>query len=296
MGRAMFFVSITTAAILAALLFMRRRAHRARPTQIKFLATTTIKQSNEEAATTPVNEEPEAIPVSYSGSNARMQIRAVVLAAALFIAAIAAVLFAVNPTEDGNTLEPPSLAEGPTVAPQITPTGETPATASSSPEPGPTVQPVGVDVTRLRLPTLGIDAPIVTMGVDQSGTMQSPNNPTDVAWYNFSARPGEMSNVVMAGHLDYVNYGPAVFYRLKEARPGDEVELVLVDGSVARYRVEGVTSYDEATAPVLDIVGPTDVEMVTLITCGGSFDPLSREYDKRVVLRAERIYESAQAN
>jgi LPXTG-site transpeptidase (sortase) family protein len=100
----------------------------------------------------------------------------------------------------------------------------------------------------------------------------------------------------MAGHLDYVDYGPAVFYRLKEASMGDELQLQLVDGSVARYRVTGVTSYDEATAPVQEIVGPTDTEVVTLITCGGSFDPASREYDKRVVLRAERIDEVAVTN
>jgi LPXTG-site transpeptidase (sortase) family protein len=100
----------------------------------------------------------------------------------------------------------------------------------------------------------------------------------------------------MAGHLDYYNYGPAVFYRLREARPGDEVRLLLVDGTTALYRVHNVTVYDEATAPVQEIVGPTDGEFVTLITCGGSFDRLSREYDKRVVLRAERISESAQAN
>jgi LPXTG-site transpeptidase (sortase) family protein len=146
------------------------------------------------------------------------------------------------------------------------------------------------------VPSLGIDAPIVTLGIDPNGTMQSPNTPTDVAWYSFSARPGERSNVVMSGHFDYINHGPAVFYRLKEARQAEEVRLVLEDGSIARYRVFEVTSYEEATAPVLDIVGPTDREVVTLITCDGSFDPQSREYDKRIVLRAERINDTAQAN
>lgn len=174
------------------------------------------------------------------------------------------------------------------------------AAASATPK---ATQPAGggdtatpLDVMRIVVPSLEIDAPIVTLGVDPDGTMQSPDNPVDVAWYNFSARPGEVGNVVMAGHLDYVNHGPAVFYRLKEARLGDEVRLVLGDGTLATYRVRDVTTYDEATAPVQEIVGPTENEVVTLITCGGSFDPLSREYDKRVVLRAERVQHNALVN
>jgi LPXTG-site transpeptidase (sortase) family protein len=170
------------------------------------------------------------------------------------------------------------------------------AAPSEAPLTTPSVEPRGIEVARIVMPSLGIDAPIVTLGIDGNGAMLSPDNPVDVAWYSFSALPGEGSNVVMAGHLDYVNYGPAVFYRLKDARPGEEVHLSLVDGTTARYRVLDVTSYDEATAPVQEIVGPTDREIVTLITCGGAFDPLAREYNKRVVLRAERILGSAQAN
>ena len=100
----------------------------------------------------------------------------------------------------------------------------------------------------------------------------------------------------MAGPRDYVNYGPAVFYSLRDAQPGSEVHLALVDGSIANYRVLNVVMYDESTAPVLEIVGPTERETLTLITCGGSFDPASREYDKRVVLRAERVGEVASAS
>ena len=193
-------------------------------------------------------------------------------------------LFAVTSSPVGDPLARPPAAE------REQPSDRLPSAATEQPA------PTGTDVARIVVPSLGIDAPIVTLGIDPNGTMQSPNTPTDVAWYSFSARPGERSNVVMSGHFDYINHGPAVFYRLKEARQGEEVRLVLEDGAIARYRVFEITSYEEATAPVLDIVGPTDREVVTLITCDGSFDPQSREYDKRIVLRAERINDTAQAN
>jgi LPXTG-site transpeptidase (sortase) family protein len=282
----MFFAIVVTITILAACLFVLRRS-RSDPAAAADLALKTIKQSNNQTV---------APTVGYTEPNPSMSRWSLTLAAVLFTAAVIALALAVRPAGDNR----PQLALGPAAtatavaqqssSPSSGSTEATPATAA------PGDPPEGVDIARLLVPSLGIDAPIITMGVDTDGTMQSPANPTDVAWYSFSARPGERSNVVMAGHLDYVNYGPAVFYRIKEARPGEEVQLVLVDGTTASYRVIDVTSYDEATAPVLDIVGPTDAELVTLITCGGSFDPLAREYDKRVVLRAERVLDAAVNN
>jgi LPXTG-site transpeptidase (sortase) family protein len=280
-SRMMFFAIVVTITVLAAYLFSSRRG-RPQDATVDSSTAKTIKQSN----------------VEYTDPDSRMSRWPLIVSAALFAAAVIALAFAVRPTGD----DAPTQALGPdatatAVAQQASPE----ATGSVRPEAlegrsGAGEAPEGVDVARLLVPSLGIDAPIVTMGIDPDGTMQSPSNPTDVAWYNFSARPGERSNVVMAGHLDYVNYGPAVFYRIREARPGEEVQLVLIDGTVASYRVLDVTTYDEATAPVLDIVGPTDGELVTLITCGGSFDPLAREYDKRVVLRAERVLDAALSN
>lgn len=214
------------------------------------------------------------------------------------LAALAALAYAVAPSGNDNEtpraadLGSPSADASPASTAGATRTPTQPAAGS----PPATEQPQGMEFVRLVAPALGIDAPVITLGVDVYGTMESPDNPTDVAWYNFSALPGEGSNVVMAGHLDFAGYGPAVFYNLKNARRGDEVHLVLSDGSIARYRVTGVTTYDEATAPVQEIVGPTDHEVITLITCGGSFDRLSREYDKRVVLRADRVDSAAVAN
>jgi LPXTG-site transpeptidase (sortase) family protein len=96
-------------------------------------------------------------------------------------------------------------------------------------------------------------------------------------------------NAVLSGHLDYHNYGAAVFWRLKELHEGDIVEVRLADGSILRYRVSLKLSYDARMAPVLEILGPTSKEVVTLITCGGTFDSGSRNYSDRLVVRAERI-------
>lgn len=149
-------------------------------------------------------------------------------------------------------------------------------------------QPSEAPLARLRAARVDIDAPIVILGTAADGVMQSPDKPDVVAWYDFTSRPGFGGNAVFAGHLDFANYGPAVFWRLRELRLDDEIVIGLEDGTSYRYTVVESRTFDAVSAPVQDIVGPTEGEMVTLITCAGKFDRRTRQYDQRLVVRAIR--------
>jgi LPXTG-site transpeptidase (sortase) family protein len=187
----------------------------------------------------------------------------------------------------GGSSSADSSALGGLVAPTAAPrtvTGPTARPTSTPTPPHLTALPV-----RLTIPAIGVDAAVSVKGLRPDGFMDVPNGPEDVAWYTFTARPGMSGNAVISGHLDYHNYGKAVFWRLKELRDGDVVEVRLEDGSVLRYRVFLTVSYDARLAPVPEIIGPTSKEVVTLITCGGTFDSDARNYSHRLVVRAERI-------
>jgi LPXTG-site transpeptidase (sortase) family protein len=153
-----------------------------------------------------------------------------------------------------------------------------------------TPSPRGIPV-RLVIGGIGVDAPLTAKGVDENGDMEAPNGPEDVAWYDFSARPGEGGNMVLSGHVDYRGYGPAVLARLDELESGDVVELHSADGAVFRYGVVVTVSYDAENAPVEQIIGPTARETVTLITCDGRFDQATGQYSHRLIVRAERLPE-----
>jgi LPXTG-site transpeptidase (sortase) family protein len=83
-----------------------------------------------------------------------------------------------------------------------------------------------------------------------------------------------------------VNHGPAVFWKLKDLEPGDLVEVQLRDGTVIRYEVTASHSYAVAEMPMAEILAPTAVESVTLITCTGTFS--GGEYSHRLVVRAAK--------
>ena len=59
---------------------------------------------------------------------------------------------------------------------------------------------------RLQIEAIGIDAPVVSLGVEADGTMQSPSGPLDAGWYTFSAIPGAPGNAVFSGHVDFAKH------------------------------------------------------------------------------------------
>jgi LPXTG-site transpeptidase (sortase) family protein len=169
------------------------------------------------------------------------------------------------------------------------------STPTPGPSPTPSAQfPPGSDapIARILIPGAEIDAPVVVKGVDNAGVMIAPDNAYDVAWYDFSAQPGFGGNAVFAAHVDYINVGPAVFWNLKDLEQGDIIEIQQADGTSIKYAVNFKQQYDAATAPVDEIVGPTPNESVTLITCSGTFNSASHQYDKRLIVRAERLPEA----
>src|ERR671920_2520395 len=165
------------------------------------------------------------------------------------------------------------------------------ATRVAAPEPE--AEPVeGVAPIALQVDSVGVDAP-VEVGNVTDGVMQDPSGPWVVSWYEPLGKIGEGGNVVIAGHVDYWNVGPAVFWDVRDLPKGDIIRVVGEDGKNYEYAVQWTTSYmaDQLTPEVIqnDIVGDTGQETLTLITCGGEFNPDTGEYNQRWVVRANLI-------
>lgn len=163
------------------------------------------------------------------------------------------------------------------------------ATAAPPPAATPIVPVSTAPLERLIIPAAKVDAPIVVKGVDAQGVMQAPDNAYDVAWYDFTTRPGSGSNAVFSGHVDYIKVGPAVFWNMKDLQLGDQIEIRYADGVSLNYAVTAMNTFDAATAPIDQIVGPTPKDSLTFITCAGTFNSTTRQYDKRLIIRAERL-------
>lgn len=166
----------------------------------------------------------------------------------------------------------------PTAVLAATPTA-TPA-APSRPGPPPAAP------TRLTIDTVGLQMPVVPVGVAANGEMALPRSPAEAGWYRFGAHPGDPQGAtVIAGHLDEPWYGTGPLGRLAEVTPGDAV--VVDTGTTSRRFV--VTEVQAVRKTRLDLSalfrtdGPPSLHIVT---CGGRFDPVQRRYDENVVVVA----------
>ena len=180
---------------------------------------------------------------------------------------------------------------------ESTTTGDTPSAGALRPG------PLGQDspLPRAANPTAPINIVVEKAGINAdieslnivNGVMENPTGPWVVAWYQETATLGEPGNVVLAGHVDYWNVGPSVFFNVRDLVEGDEIVLTGENGRTYSYAVNWVDTFSleelQAGGKLQEVVGHTDTPSLTMITCGGEFDYVNGEYLSRMVVRASYI-------
>ncbi|RBY84028.1 class F sortase [Blastococcus sp. TF02A-26] len=139
---------------------------------------------------------------------------------------------------------------------------------------------------RVRVPGIGVDSALEQLGVDGAGALETPADYDVAGWYRGGPAPGDVGPAVLAGHVDSTD-GPAVFWRLRDLAPGDEVLVDRADGTAARFTVTRVERHPKDAFPTDAVYGPTPDAQLRLVTCGGEFDRAARSYRDNVVVFAE---------
>jgi sortase family protein len=141
---------------------------------------------------------------------------------------------------------------------------------------------------RLNIPRIGMASALDRLGRAPDGTVEVPSRWELAGWYAPGPRPGEPGSAVILGHVDSKR-GPAVFFRLRELRAGDEIDITRADRSSVRFVVQRTDQYDKKQFPTDEVYYPTLTSTLRLVTCGGQFDAATRQYrSNRVVFATIR--------
>jgi hypothetical protein len=56
--------------------------------------------------------------------------------------------------------------------------------------------------TNLNIPNAKVTTNIIEVGITPKGNLDVPGNYTEVGWYKYGTRPGEVGSAVLDGHVD----------------------------------------------------------------------------------------------
>jgi sortase (surface protein transpeptidase) len=141
---------------------------------------------------------------------------------------------------------------------------------------------------RVEIPSIGVSSPLVRLGLKRDRSMEVPGDFQVAGWFTGGPQPGQLGPAVIAGHVNS-RTGPAVFYRLRDLRPGDQIRVVRADHRVVRFEVDALASHPKQALPTEAVYGATTAPVLRLITCAGSFDRASGSYRDNLVVSATRV-------
>jgi LPXTG-site transpeptidase (sortase) family protein len=139
---------------------------------------------------------------------------------------------------------------------------------------------------RIAIPAIGVSAPVIPLHLNRDRTLQVPKSFSQTGWFVGGPEPGENGAAVIVGHVDSKS-GPAVFYRLRALRRGDQIKVTLKNRSTIRFVVQSTRKAPKNHFPTKLVYGPTKGPTLRLITCDGRFDRSTGHYvDNYIVFAA----------
>ena len=189
------------------------------------------------------------------------------------------------PAGSGSAWRPrpaPTIGVGPVrIAPARAPSGIA-ATVAGNPIGS---NPIPLRLVRLAIPALGVSAPVLDEGVAADGLLQIPADPRVLGRWSGGAQAGEpYGTTVVAGHVDNTQIDGALF-ALRQLKIGQQVVAVGADGRTVTYRV--VATRQVAKARLVSTLEPflqNVSHRLVIVTCGGAFDPSTRQYADNVLV------------
>jgi len=155
---------------------------------------------------------------------------------------------------------------------------------SLPPGPGSATNPSTARPTRLVIPSVHLDAPVV--GVDVAGgALAVPEDVHTLGWWSTGPSPGAVSGTsVLDGHVDSARQGLGALAVVAHVNLGDIMIVHSVQGE-HRYVIVAQRTYHKDALPS-NIFATTGRPRLALITCGGPFDSATHHYNDNIVTYA----------
>jgi Sortase domain len=154
-----------------------------------------------------------------------------------------------------------------------------PPAVGAPPAPPPPPMSIGI-------PAIGVSSHVIALGLQPDGTLQTPSDYGEAGWGSGGPAPGAVGPAVIVGHVDSTS-GPAVFFHLRDLKPGDLIWVTRADGTEVSFVVRRLEQVPKSRFPTKEVYGPQPYAALRLITCGGAFDRSTGHYVDNVIVFAD---------
>lgn len=140
----------------------------------------------------------------------------------------------------------------------------------------------------LQIPSLGVKARVLGLGLTASGAFDAPKNIFDTGWYKSSAKPGLGAGAVLIdGHSTGLSK-EGIFTKLGSVATGQKITLTRGDGKVLSYSVVKVQKLPNAQVDMSSLLLSVDPKRqgLNLITCSGNFNQRDFTFSERTLVYA----------
>jgi sortase family protein len=143
---------------------------------------------------------------------------------------------------------------------------------------------------RLTIPALKVQAPILDVGLASDGSVDVPplRRHNEAGWFDGGPTPGQFGPALIVGHAD-TRTGPSVFHDLPRLKPGQRIEVVRADRTVAVFEVNSVEHFNKGRLPVQRVYGDYSRPSLRLMTCGGEWLGGRQGYADNIVVFASLV-------
>jgi hypothetical protein len=148
----------------------------------------------------------------------------------------------------------------------------------------PAVTPVGI-----RIDAFGVAADVAPFGITLDRQLELPEDAVTVAWYELGPVPGDSGSAVLAAHVDF-HGRKGVFFDLGKLDPGTSIEVDMSDGTTRAFVTTAApVRYPKYALPIDAVFRRGGARELTLVTCGGRFDPAKHSYEDNTVVVATPV-------
>lgn len=141
---------------------------------------------------------------------------------------------------------------------------------------------------RIVIPSIKVDATVVSLGLTKDGAMDSPVGPKEAGWLATGPVPGDAGSSVIDGHSGWRNGIPAIFDNLYRIKKGDSISVTNAKGITTTFIVKDIKAYTPNTSPV-GVFSSVDGKVhLNLITCTGTWNTKTKSHSQRLVVFADK--------